>query len=195
MKTIDDLLKQFYDDFKGLPSNRPIIRNNQINDAFELVVLKILYGKELPMFSVENISQFCEFIIAPPDNGIDIFYQHENGDEYSFDVIQVKNCVLDENEVRQAFINMQRTIDDYCKSPLSINSDSCREVLSRSSLDKSNKNRCTYYVVHTGTVDDFTGSNNNEIVLTKKHLENLLNNTSEEFVDQVSSPRSESARG
>ena len=186
MKTIDDLLKQFYDDFKGLPSNRPIIRNNQINDAFELVVLKILYGKELPMFSVENISQFCEFIIAPPDNGIDIFYQHENGDEYSFDVIQVKNCVLDENEVRQAFINMQRTIDDYCKSPLSINSDSCREVLSRSSLDKSNKNRCTYYVVHTGTVDDFTGSNNNEIVLTKKHLENLLNNTSEEFVDQDS---------
>lgn len=186
MKTIDELLTEFYEEFKGLPSNRPIIRNNQPNDAFEMVVLKVLYGKELPMFSVENISQFSEFIVAPPDNGIDIFFQHENGDEYSFDVIQVKNSALDENDIRTAFLGMQRTIDDYCKNPISIKSDNCREILSRSSLDKSNKNRCTYYVVHNGTVDDFTGSNSNEIVLTKEHLSNLLNNKSEEFVDQDS---------
>ncbi len=186
MKTINDLLNQYYEEFKGLPSNKPIIRNNQLNDAFEMVVLKILYGKELPTFSKENISTFCDYIVAPPDNGIDIFFQRENGDEYSFDVIQVKFSELDENSLRTAMLGMQRTIEDYCKNPSSIKSDSCREVLSRSALDKSNKNRCDYYVVHTGTVDDFSGSNDNEKVITKKALEILLSNKSEEFVDQDS---------
>lgn len=186
MKTINELQNEYYEEFKGLPSNKPIVRNNQLNDAFELVVLKILYGKELPIFCKDNISVFCDYIVAPPDNGIDIFFQHENGDEYSFDVIQVKSSKLDENALRTAFLGMQRTIEDYCKNPLSVKSENCREILSRSALDKSNKNRCDFYVVHTGTVDDFSGSNENEKVITLKALEILLSNKSEEFVDQDS---------
>ena len=184
MNTIEFLVDQYYEEFKGLPSNNPIVRNNQKNDAFELAVLKILYGKELPTFNKDNISAFCQYVIAPPDNGIDIFFQHENGDEYSFDVIQVKYSELDENSLRTAITGMQRTIEDYCKNPLLIKSETCKDALSRSALDKSNMNKCDYFVVHMGSVDDFTGSNSNEKVLTKEDLETLLNNKSEEFVDR-----------
>ncbi len=179
MKSINELIDQYYQDFVGLPGYRPIIRNNQQNDAFELVVLKILYGKHLPEFTRTNIGEFCKYIIAPPDNGIDIFYQHENGDDYSFDVIQVKNTALDENELRNAILGMQRTIEDYCKNATSINSESCRDILSNSNLDKTNKNRCNFYIVHTGNIDDFSGSNENEHVITLKSLEIIYNNTSE----------------
>ena len=91
MKTLTELQEQYYEEFKGLPSYAPIVRNNQVNDAFELVVLKVLFGKHLPEFTKNNAQIFSEYVIAPPDGGIDIFYQHENGDEYTFDIIQVKH--------------------------------------------------------------------------------------------------------
>lgn len=179
MKSINELIDQYYGEFVGLPSYRPIIRNNQKNDAFELVVLKVLYGKHLPEIIKSNVSELCKYVVAPPDNGIDIFYQHENGDDYSFDVIQVKNAALDESQLRGAILGMQRTIDDFCKNPTSVNSESCKEILSNSNLDKTNKSKCQYYVVHTGEVDDFSGSNDNEHIITLKALETLLNNVSE----------------
>lgn len=179
MKTINEMISNYYKEFVGLPGYRPIVRNNQENDAFELVVLKILYGKYLPEFTKSNVSEFCKYIIAPPDNGIDIFYQHEDGDDYSFDIIQVKNAELNENELRTAILGMQRTVEDYCKNPASINSDSCRDILSNSNLDKSNRNRCNYYVIHKGNIDDFAGSNENEHIITYKTLEIIYNNTSE----------------
>lgn len=183
MKKLSELQKQFYEEFKGLPSFSPIVRNNQENDAFELVVLKILYGKNLPDFNKSNATEFSKFIIAPPDSGIDIFYQHENGDECSFDVIQVKHTALDESEIRTAILGMKRTIEDFCKSPKLVSSDSCREVLSKSSLEKTNKTQCHYYVVHTGEADNFSGSQDDETVLTSKNLEILYNNINEAAVD------------
>ena len=58
MKTIIELMEQYYAEFVGLPGNRPIVRNNQQNDALELVVLKILYGKDLPEFTKSNVNDF-----------------------------------------------------------------------------------------------------------------------------------------
>ena len=81
MKSLLELQNQYYEEFKGLPSHCPIIRNGQLNDAFELVVLNVLYGKYLPDFKKENATQLSNYVIAPPDNGIDIFYQYETGDE------------------------------------------------------------------------------------------------------------------
>ena len=179
MKTLNELQEQYYEEFKGLPGYSPIIRNNQLNDAFELVVLKVLYGKFLPEFIKTNVAEIANYIIAPPDGGIDIFFQHESGDDYCFDVIQVKHTALEEKELRTAIIDMKRTIDDYCKNPASIKSDSCKSILSKSSLDKSNKNQCNYYIVHTGTIDDFSGSDENEHIITLDSLEIIYNNTSE----------------
>lgn len=183
MKSLSELQKQYYEEFKGLPGNNPIVRNNQPNDAFELVVLKVLYGKLLPDFTKEHITAFTDFIIAPPDNGIDIFFQHENGDESSFDVIQVKNSDLDESQLKGCILEMERTIDDYCKDPKRIKSDSCKTILSKSNLDKTNKAKCTFYVVHTGTVDDFSGSEENEKIITIKALDIIYKNISE-YVDK-----------
>ena len=184
MKNLTELQQSYYKEFRGLPSNSPIVRNNQENDAFELVVLKILYGKDLPDFNKNNVLEFCKYIISPPDAGIDIFFQHENGDECYFDVIQVKNTELDESELRNAILGMKRTIDDYCKNPKSVASENCKEVLSKSSLDKSNKNQCRYYVVHTGNVNNFSGSLDDENIITAKQLELLYNNNSESAVDK-----------
>lgn len=183
MKTLHELSNQFYEEFKGLPSASPIVRNGQKNDAFELVVLKVLYGRQLPEFTKTNAYKFAEYIISPPDNAIDIFFQHESGDESSFDVIQVKNRPLTESELRTCITNMERTIEDYVSNPKAINSDSCREILSKSNLEKSNKNKCNFFVVHTGTVDDFSGSKENERVLTEKSLDILYKNVSE-YVDE-----------
>ena len=184
MRTLSELQQIYYEEFKGLPGNRPIVRNNQENDAFELVVLKVLYGKDLPSFSKSNITEFAKYIIAPPDAGIDIFFQHENGDECSFDVIQVKHSALDESQLRTAIVGMKRTIDDFCKNPKNIVSESCKEILSSSALDKTNKNQCRYFVVHTGTVDNFSGSQEDETILTLTQLEVLYSNNSESSVDE-----------
>ena len=134
MKSINELINQYYEEFKCIGTT-PIVRNNTPNDAFELVVLKILYGKFLPEFTKTNINIFSKYIIAPPDNGIDIFYQHEEGDEYRFDVIQVKNTALTDTELRKSVAEMQRTIEDYCKNPKFINSETCKEILSNSELN------------------------------------------------------------
>lgn len=182
MSTIENLINEYYDEFKGLPSYNPIVRNNQKSDAFELVVLKIMFGKVLPEFKKENIDKLSEYIIAPPDSSIDIFFQHENGDEYSFDVIQVKNSELKEKELSDAITLMKRTIDDYCKDPKVI-SENCREILSKSNLDKSNKSKCNYYIVHTGNIDDFKNSHDGEKVITKKMLETVYTNVGE-YVDK-----------
>ena len=183
MLSLSELQRQYYEEFRGLPGNCPIVRNNQENDAFELVVLKVLYGKSLPEFNRDHILELSDYIIAPPDNGIDIFFQRENGDESFFDVIQVKNTSLDEAQLRDCILGMERTIEDYCKDPRKIKSESCKAMLSRSNLDKTNKDNCTYYVVHTGTANDFSGSNENEKILTLKSLEVVYKNLSE-YVDK-----------
>lgn len=193
MKTLAELQEQYYEEFVGLPSYSPIVRNNQKNDAFELVVLKVLFGKQLPEFVKANASTFADYIIAPPDNGIDIFFQHENGDEYSFDVIQVKHQDLDEAQLKACILGMERTIEDYCKDPKKISSDSCKTVLSKSNLDKSNKSKCTYYVVHTGTTDDFAGSEEHERIIPLKALDVIYKNISE-YVDCDELPITNSMR-
>lgn len=182
MKSLSELQQQYYEEFKGLPSYNSIVRNNQFNDAFELVVLKVLFGKYLPEFTKSNVDILSEYIIAPPDNGIDIFFQHENGDEYTFDVIQVKQEALDEAKLKACILEMERTIEDYCKDPKKLRSESCKTVLSKSSLDKTNKSKCTYYVVHTGSASDFRGSEDYERIITLKELDVLYNNISE-YVD------------
>ena len=163
---MDKLIDELYGKFVGLPSTRPIVRNSTRNDAFELAVLKILYGKILDLrFEKEYVDNLAKYIIAPPDEGIDIFVEKESGDEFFFDVIQVKYTSLNESQLKTAINDMERTIADFCKSPLNVSSTSCREILSNSGLEKANKGNCQYYVVHIGDTRDFNGIKDNEHVL------------------------------
>ena len=72
---MQELIKQYYDEFNGV-GTPSIVRAGQVNDAFEIVVLKILYGRLLDItIDKEHIDEIQKYIIAPPDSGIDIFVE------------------------------------------------------------------------------------------------------------------------
>lgn len=43
---LDEIIENYYQKCVGLPTGKPIVRQNQKNDAFEIVVLETLYGEE-----------------------------------------------------------------------------------------------------------------------------------------------------
>lgn len=186
MISIVELQKQYYAEFKGLPHKSSIVRSGHLNDAFELVVFDILYSKELTVsMKKENASTIAKYIIAPPDNAIDIFIEKESGDEYTYDIIQVKNKPLSSAELREAIIKMKRTIEDYCKNPKKVESETCRQTISDTNFDKNYKKNCTFYVVHTGTEDDYSGSEDNERIITITDLETLRNNETNKVKEEI----------
>ena len=178
MEDIDSLIDEIYQEFVGLPSAHPIVRTSTTGDAFSLLVFKALYEKDLQFPVVkENIDKLVDYIPAPPDSGIDIFVEHEQGDEVSFDVVQVKNKELAPAEIRECITMMQRTIRDYCQDPKKVKSESCRNILSNSDLDKENKKYCTYYVVHRGDAREYENRREkSEKVVTATDLSILLSN-------------------
>ncbi|SNU06666.1 AIPR protein [Lachnospiraceae bacterium] len=180
---MNELINQLYEEFKGIGSPA-IVRNGQKNDAFELVVLKILYGRLLDLtFDKEHIEEIQKYIIAPPDAGIDIFIEKGDGDDSVFDIIQVKNKELTESELRDAFSTMERTVRDFCKSPINISSENCREILSKSSLDNNNKKNCSYFVVHTGNIREFHGMHDYEHVINLVDLQ-ILSKSKKDKVEE-----------
>ena len=69
-----ELMGELYDEFRGLPNEYPIVRNNIENDAYPLAILKLVYGKLLGInVSKENIEVVSSYVVAPPDSGIDMF--------------------------------------------------------------------------------------------------------------------------
>lgn len=173
---VSELNDILYEKFKGLPVNAPIVRNNIKNDAYALTTLKILYQTYLDIeFDKSQAAELAKYIIAPPDGGIDIFIEHQDDDEYVFDVIQVKYYPMRLHEIKAAFATMKQTIDDFCNDASTVHSVSCKEILSTSNLSKANKKCCHYYVVHTGRCE-FDNLANNETVLNEKYLNDMYYN-------------------
>lgn len=177
MIMLDQQIDYYYDKFKGLPNDAPIIRNNTKSDAFAIVVLKALYSEQIPELQDDNILTLAKFIVAPPDNGIDIVVERNDldVDEPHFDFIQVKNSALQPVEIKSAFTYMQKTIFDYLSKPENVNNH-LKKVLSDFEFSKDDKNNCTYYVVHTGDSKYFKGiDEKKEIVITGNDIFNYLN--------------------
>lgn len=182
MKTIEDYIEDYFKEFRGKGSDI-IVRKDKKEDAFEVVVLDVLYKDYLNLnISSSNVEEISRYIIAPPDRGIDIFVEKNYGDEVSFDVIQVKTNELSETEIRDAFNKMERCIDDFCKESESI-SPSCRKVLGESALSPKTKDSCNYFVVHFGELDSISKQHDNETIITKSYLEELIKNPYE-WVEQ-----------
>lgn len=165
-----------YQKFQGLPSNAPIVRNNIEQDAFVIVVFEIIY-KDLFSTEInsENINILSKYIVAPPDGGIDIFIEKEDGDEYTYDIIQVKYSGLAEQDISQCFANMKRTINLYLKSPKNV-TQNLRSIISSTNFDSTALKNCTYYVVHIGKVNYCKGTDASERIVTINDLETLKNN-------------------
>ena len=138
MKNLDELIDEYYTKYVGLPNNKPIVRQNQKDDAFEIVVLETLYGKEkdidVQRMNSRDISRFSKYIVAPPDDGIDIVVEREDIDGNSYDFIQVKNTELSQLDIQQALIYMETTISKYLKKPSDIGTN-LKAVLSNTDSD------------------------------------------------------------
>lgn len=178
METICDLINKYYEKFKGLPVGKPIVRNGQVNDAFEIVVLETLYGKEIGIdiekMSAGDINKLASYIVAPPDAGIDIVVEHEDIDESRFDFIQVKNSALSPLEREQALDYMEKTVLKYMKNATSVN-ENIRQVLSCTSLSEADKGNCNYILVHTGEDNFINNQKDKQIIITATELEVLRN--------------------
>lgn len=179
MQKLDTLIEQYYNKFVGLPTHNPIVRQNHKNDAFELVVLETLYGKEkeidIEKMNNSDINTLIKYIVSPPDDGIDIVVEHEGADDNFYEFIQVKNLVLTQSEIKQAISYMEKTIDTYFKKPQDICSN-LKNVLSDISLTPGDKQNCKFILVHRGNDNYFKGQKNNiEQVITGTELETIRN--------------------
>lgn len=179
MKTIDQLIKEYYTKFEGLPNGNPIVRHNQLNDAFEIVVLETLYGKELGIdvskMNSNNINVLSKYIVSPPDDGIDIVIEHEDIDGNRYDFIQVKNTDLSPLEMEQTVDYMEKSVLKYMKNPQNVGKN-LRGILSSTNLSSGDKNNCKYILVHTGIDNFYKGQKLSKTqIITATELEVIRN--------------------
>lgn len=169
---INENIKELYEIFKGLPVGNAIVRNNQQNDAFEILSYDLIFRKNkigVPI-SIDDLEELEKVIVPPPDEKIDIFYEEELNDEQVYHIVQVKNSKLSESQLEECFSDMKRTIKDYLNDPKNV-AVNLRNIISASSFDKDCKNNCIYYVVHSGQKKVFRGQKDDENVITLEDLE------------------------
>lgn len=172
--TIQEKIQEYYDLFKGLPSTKPIVRNNQTNDAFEILTYDLLFRKNKygEVLTKDNISELELCIVPPPDDAIDIFYEEEDGDDYLYHIVQVKNTILDEAEIKACFATMKRSVDTFIKKRKDLG-ENLRNIISETNFDEDNC-ECIYHVVHTGEIDSIKGQKKDEKIVTSSELEIIL---------------------
>ena len=174
VNSVNSLVDEFYREFAGLPNGRAIVRNNTPEDAFTLAILKVMYESDLGYeISPENIDKISKIVVAPPDSGIDLFVEIEDGDEYYYDVIQAKYSELTEEEVRSCFLGMEDSIKRFIRNPGNVQT-SLRDVISESNFSESFKKNCTYYVYHTGSLNYGKDFKSNEKIITISEMEVIL---------------------
>lgn len=172
---IDELIHKRYEEFKGLPGGQsPIVRNNQEDDAFAIVALEILYKDSGLLKEPLDIQTLMKYIVAPPDNGIDIVVEHEDADENYYDFIQIKNANQTEVDIKQALLYMKRTVADYLSNKELVASKNLKNVLGETNFNISFKKNCKYIVVHRGELNDFKGKKEDEQIVTSADLETIL---------------------
>lgn len=180
-ESLDEIIEKYYEKCVGLPTGKPIVRQNQKNDAFEVVVLETLYGDEKNIdvlkMSESDMPSLAKYIVAPPDDGIDIVIEHEEVDENTYDFIQVKNTALSQSEIKQALSYMEKTVATYMKKPQDV-CDNLKEVLGLTSLSASDKSNCRYILVHRGVDNYFKGQKEGvEQIITGTELEVIRNSS------------------
>lgn len=169
-----ELMHELYEEFRGLPNEYPIVRNNTENDAYPLAILKLEYGKLLGIdVTAENIDIVASYVVAPPDSGIDMFIEIEDGDEYYYHIIQVKYSDLSESQIQSCYNEMQSAIKNYLKDP-NLVKPTLRKVISGTNFAKAYQDNCSYIVYHKGTVKEGPTIKNKVSVATTVDLDVIL---------------------
>lgn len=179
MKETEKLINEYYERFKGLPNGKPIVRMNQRDDAFELVVFDILYGLEkgidLKSDDSSIINDLEKYIVSPPDDGVDIVVEHEDVDGNNFDFVQVKNKSMSDLELKQAFLYMEDTAKK-CSKKIEDVGKNLKSVLSNTGFSTGDEKNTRFIVVHTGEKNYFKDQKQNWQVITLTELELAKNN-------------------
>ena len=174
MDNLDSLINQYYEKYQGLPNGSPIVRMNQPNDAFEIVVLETLYGDEkdidISEISVRDVEKLTKYIVPAPDDGIDIVVEHDDIDGSSYDFVQVKNAELSPLDMQQALSSMKRTISNFLKDQSKINKH-LKTVLSNTNISNLDTPNFRYILVHRGKNNYFKNQNKDELIITGTELE------------------------
>lgn len=179
MESTNKLIDKLYEKYKGLPSNNPIVRMKQRNDAFELVVFDTLYGEEKGLDLVENpvsiVNELSKYIVAPPDDGVDIVVEHENIEGNIFDFVQVKNTELSDLDLQQAFLYMENTAKKCSKNIENVGKN-LKEVLANTGFSQGDAKNTHFIIVHTGEKNYFKDQKANWQVITLTELELVRKN-------------------
>ena len=174
MDNLDSLINQYYEKYQGLPNGSPIVRMNQPNDAFEIVVLETLYGDEkdidISEISVRDVEKLTKYIVPAPDDGIDIVVEHDDIDGSSYDFVQVKNAELSPLDMQQALSGMKRTISNFLKDQSKINKH-LKTILSNTNISNLDTPNFRYILVHRGKNNYFKNQNKDELIITGTELE------------------------
>ncbi|MBR2295675.1 MAG: AIPR family protein [Clostridiales bacterium] len=169
-----ELMHELYEEFRGLPNVNPIVRNGIENDAYPLAILKLGYSNLLGIdVTATNIEVVASYIVAPPDSGIDMFIEIEDGDEYYYHIIQVKYSDLSESQIRNCYNEMQATIKDYLKDSTLVK-PTLRKVIENTNFAKAYQDNCSYFVYHKGTVKEGPTIKNKVSVATTVDLDVIL---------------------
>lgn len=166
-------IDKYYKVFKGLPSANPIVRQNQENDAFEIFVYDMLFRNFVTELTKSNIDEISIKIVPPPDEGIDIFHEEVEGDEFQYHILQVKNTKLSAVEIKSCFDKMKRTVDLFYNDRKKVNKN-LREIISNTNFDEDNENIIKYYVVHVGDIISISGQKDDEIIINIDELNTLF---------------------
>jgi hypothetical protein len=170
---INKEIYKYYNVFKGLPTGNPIVRQNQVNDAFEIFVYDMLFRNFVTELTKTNIDELSQKIVPPPDEGIDIFHEEVEGDEFQYHILQVKNSKLTAVEIKSCFDKMKRTVNLFYSDRKKINKN-LREIISNTSFDEDNENIIKYYVVHVGKILSINGQKEDEIIINIDELNTLF---------------------
>ena len=188
MIDLNERISELYEQFKDFPTKNKIVRINQKDDAFELVVFEILFQnlhgiKKLNFNEEAHREIVLKSIVPAPDDSVDIFFEEEDLDDRKYHIVQVKNSDLDPQKIEDLFILMENSIKKFLRKPRDTEKN-LKDIINETDFSKQYINDCIYYVVHRGRTNYIKGQKSNQKVITGNELEIL-----EKGTEQMSVPR------
>ena len=181
MTNISDRVNELYEEFKDFPQKNKIVRNGTPDDAFTLVVFEILFYnyhaiKQLQFNDEAHRELITQFIVPPPDDCIDIFFEEKDLDDCTYHIVQVKNSHLTPGGIEECFILMENSIKTFLSKPRE-SKKNLKEIINNTDFSKQYKNDCIYYVVHRGKTNYIRNQRPNQKIITGDELQILEKGT------------------
>lgn len=176
-KRIDEIFEQFED----FPAKNKIVRKNIKDDAFNLLVFETLFHnyhlvRKLNYNEQAHRELVTQYIVPPPDDSIDIFFEEKDLDECIYHIVQVKNSNLSAGDIEKCFISMEHSIKVFLDKPKD-SKKNLKEIINNTDFSKIYRNECIYYVVHRGQTNYIRGQKSNQKIITGDELVLLENGT------------------